>query len=114
LGHPRPALNEESLNRYVAGIQNLNPGRFTLLNSQTRFAPIQGSGFLLGKPYKMVHYRLVSEDDPTVVTEIRDFITQNDDTLIILSFECPQNLASRTSGSALTMLASLSSLDDLE
>ncbi len=107
-------LNKESLIRYVASLQNLYPNRFTLLNPDTDFAPISGTGFFVGQPYKMVHYQVVSDEDPNAITEIRDFITQVDDILVILSFESPKDLASRNVGMALNMLAFLSNLDDFE
>jgi hypothetical protein len=107
-------LNEDSLNRYVAALQISNPKRFTHLNPDTRFAPVGGSGFLVGNPYKMVHYEVVAEEDPTVVTEIREFIAQEKDLLIILSFESPKSMASRVSGTALMQLSALSRMDELE
>lgn len=107
-------LSSESLDRYVASLRNLHPNRFKLLNSDSGYAPIQGSGFLAGNPYKMVHYQITSAEDPAKVTEIRDFISQMDDYLLVVSFESPQSLASRNSGMALTMVTSLSHLADLE
>lgn len=107
-------LTSESLNRYVAGIQNLNPNRFTLLNADTNFAPLSGSGFLAGQPYKLVHYQIVSKEDPNSIIEIRDFISKVDDILVVVSFESPDGLASRNSGMALNLLTSLTKLEDLE
>ena len=107
-------LNRETLLQYTIGIQNLHPGRVTVLNADTGFAPIGGSGFFAGKPYKLVHYQIASESDPKKVIEVRDFITQVDDLLIIMSFENPKGTADRHSGMALNMLDSITRLDELE
>ena len=107
-------LNIKNLARYTASLQNLYKNRFIPLNSENNFSPISGSGFLVGSPYNMVHYQVVSENDPNKITEIRDFITQIDDVLVILSFESPQSLANHNTNRALNLMESLSSLDDLE
>ena len=107
-------LNKENLDRYVQALRNLHSNYFTLLNSDPEFSPVHGSAFLVGNPYKMVHYHIASRENPNAIMEIRDFITQIDDTLLIVSFESPKDLASHNTGMALNLMASLSSLDDLE
>ena len=108
------SLDKDALNQYVASLRLQYPKRFVLKNVDTDFSPVPGSGFLIGKPYKMVHYQIVSEHNPNAVIEIRDFITQINDLTLVMSFESPSGLASHNSRMALTMLTSLSKLDDLE
>ena len=106
-------LDTQTLNRYVASLRNLNKERFMLLNADTDFAPIYGSGFLLGNPYRLVHYEIepVEETEPTM--QIWDLIAEEDGKLIVLSFECPKSLAARNTGTPLVFLSSISRSEDL-
>ncbi|MCB1124666.1 MAG: hypothetical protein KJT03_24145, partial [Verrucomicrobiae bacterium] len=88
-------LNEENLKRYVTSLQIQYPNRFKLQNPDTAFAPLPNTEYLLGNPYKLVHYEVISEQDPEQVTDVKDFIAQEGDLLIVLSFECPKPLAAR-------------------
>lgn len=107
-------LDTETLNRYVAGLQNRNRERFTWLNPDTGFAPIPGTGFFAGNPYKIVHYRIRPEEDNQPTVEVWDFIADSDGHLLILSFECPQELASHNSGTPLNLMSSIGRVDELE
>ena len=107
-------LGADTLERYVASISYLNPGRFTLLNPGTAFGPIQRTGYFIGNPYKMVHYQIKPEEETEPTLVIWDFITEVDGSTFILSFECPQKLASLNSATPLALMSSLGTLDDFE
>lgn len=108
-----PQLDSNSLDRYVASLQNLHKDRFTLLNAETEYAPVFGSGFLLGNPYKLVHYEIKPEDPSLSTVEIWDLVAQEDDHLTVLSVECPKSLAERNSNMPLVILTTLARTEDL-
>ena len=107
-------LNEESLTRYIAGVSNSFPNRFEWLNENSRFSPVANSSFLLGQPYKQVHFRIKPEDPTKPVVEIRDLISKHEDWLIVFSIECPQNLALQNLESSLMLMSSFALMEDLD
>lgn len=107
-------INQETLTRYVAAIRNQYPERLVWLNQDTGFAPIPRTGFLLGKPYKLVHYRINPEQKEQAAIEIWDFISAHKDSTIIFSFECPEPLAARNLDTAIMLISSLARMDELE
>ena len=108
-----PQLDSESLDRYVASLQNLHKNRFTLLNADTDYAPIFASGFLLGNPYKLLNYEIKPEDPNLPTLVFWDLIAKEDDNLIVLSVECPKSLADRNSSMPLVFLTTLARLEDM-
>jgi hypothetical protein len=107
-------LNEDTLKRYVLSLEKTNPGKFQLLNPNTHFDPISGSGLLVGNPYKQIHYEITDAAEPGKVIEVWDFIAQEKDLLVVLSFECPRQVSSRYQGTPEILLSSISTMEDFE
>lgn len=111
-------INTALLQSYVASIRLQHPERVTCLNEEEEFQPLGKSDFLIGHPYKMIHYTIEPKEDekeeekmPTM--EIWDFICEHEEYTVIFSYECPQSLATKNFPNALSTMFSFTRVEEL-